>query len=79
MRKENEKKFNDERSKSEKEYKKEIEKMQQQLSVLSNPFRTDNPFNDSAILANEAQKKFVISLFVNEVYNAKAIRIYRAT
>ncbi len=34
MRKENEKKFNDERSKSEKEYKKEIEKMQQQLSAL---------------------------------------------
>ncbi len=53
--------------------------MKQQLNIQKNPFQTDNPFSDSAILTNDAQRKFVISLFVNEVFSAKVMRLYKAT
>ncbi len=71
-----ENKIAEERSRSEEEYKKEIDKMRQELDFFKKPFKIKDPFNDSAILTNEEQRKFVISLFVGEVHNSKAIKLY---
>lgn len=49
------------------------------MSLIKQPFVTDNLFNNSAILTNDAKRKFVISLFVGEVLNAKVIRLFKAT
>jgi hypothetical protein len=40
---------------------------------------TKDVFSDSAILTTDAQRKFVISLFVGEVFNAKIVRLYKAS
>ena len=71
-----ERKFSEERSRSEEEYKKEIDKMKQELDLFKQPFKMKDAFNDSAILTNEEQRKFIISLFVGEVQNAKVIKVY---
>jgi hypothetical protein len=47
--------------------------------LLKQPIMTKDVFNDSSILTNEEQRKFVVSLFVGEVFNAKITRLYRAT
>ena len=36
-------------------------------------------FSDSAILTTDEQRKFVISLFVGELFNAKIVRLYKAS
>ena len=51
IKKDYERKF-EERSKSEQEYRKEIEKMKQEISILKDPYKDNNAFSDSAILTN---------------------------
>ncbi len=51
----------------------------QDIKFLRQPILTKNVFADSAILKNEAQRKLVISLFVGEVFNAKILKLYKAS
>ena len=53
--------------------------MMLEINMLKQPILTKDVFGDSAILTDEAKRKFVISLFVGEVFNAKIIRLYKAT
>ncbi len=53
--------------------------MMLEINMLKQPFSTKDVFSDSAILTTEAQRKFVISLFVGEVFNAKIRRLYKAS
>ena len=53
--------------------------MMLEINMLKQPFLTKDVFSDSAILTTEAQRKFVISLFVGEVFKAKIRRLYKAS
>jgi hypothetical protein len=53
--------------------------MMLEINMLKQPILTKNVFSDSAILTTDAQRKFVISLFVGEVFNAKIVRLYKAS
>ena len=50
-----------------------------EINMLKQPILTKDVFSDSAILTTDAQRKFVISLFVGEVFNAKIVRLYKAS
>jgi hypothetical protein len=50
--------------------------MMKEINMLKQPILTKDVFGDSAILTDEAKRKFVISLFVGEVFNARISRIY---
>ena len=50
--------------------------MMQEIKMLKEPILTKNVFKDSAILTSEERRRFVISLFVGEVFNAKITRLY---
>ena len=52
--------------------------MKKSIKILETPMK-EMVFNDSKILTDEAQRKFVISLFVGEVFNASVSIIYRAS
>jgi hypothetical protein len=53
--------------------------MMKEINMLKQPILTKDVFGDSAILTDEAKRKFVISLFVGEVFNARISRIYKAS
>ena len=53
--------------------------MMLEINMLRQPFLTKDVFSDSPILTTEAQRKFVISLFVGEVFKAKIRRLYKAS
>ena len=53
--------------------------MMKEINMLKQPILTKDVFGDSAILTDEAKRKFVISLFVGEVFNAKITRLYKAS
>ncbi len=53
--------------------------MMLEINMLKQPIMTKDVFTDSAILTTDAQRKFVISLFVGEVFNAKIVKLYKAT
>ncbi len=53
--------------------------MMLEINMLKQPIRTKDIFSDSAILTTDAQRKFVISLFIGEVFNAKIVRLYKAS
>jgi hypothetical protein len=53
--------------------------MMLEINLLKQPIFTKDVFSDSAILTTDAQRKFVISLFVGEVFNAKIVRLYKAS
>jgi hypothetical protein len=42
-----------------------------EINLLKQPILTKDVFSDSAILTTDAQRKFVVSLFVGEVLNAR--------
>jgi hypothetical protein len=50
-----------------------------EINLLKQPILTKDVFSDSAILTTDAQRKFVISLFVGEVFSAKIKRVYKAS
>jgi hypothetical protein len=68
--------LNEERVRSEEEYKRQIDKILVDINVLKNPYPE---FNDSGILYTNHTREFVISLFVGTIYKAKMTRLYKAT
>jgi hypothetical protein len=68
--------LNEERVRSEEEYKRQIEKILVDINVLKNPYPE---FNDSGILNTNFKREFVISLFVGTIYKPKMTRLYKAT
>jgi hypothetical protein len=53
--------------------------MMLEIKMLKEPILTKNVFSDSTILTTHTDRKFVISLFVGEVFNAKIARLYKAS
>jgi hypothetical protein len=49
------------------------------INIIKYPFKDNTEFNDSTILTNEAYRRFVLSLFIGYIFNAKMKRLYRAT
>jgi hypothetical protein len=68
--------LNEERLRSEEEYKRQIDKILVDISVLKNSYLE---FSDSGILNTNHKREFVISLFVGTIFKAKMTRLYKAT